>query len=103
MQGGIGRRGGVGGSRGQLPILHPDPPEQQSVPVRVKGLVCGVRWATGTHGPADHTAGTDRITAVQRGQRHERGGGVRRNADSLLFGRDRLTEARNRNRERLIQ
>jgi hypothetical protein len=73
------------------------------VPVGSKGFVCAVQLAAGAHGPADHTAGAHRVAAVQRGQRHQRGGGVRRDARLLLFGGDRLAQPRDGDRERLIQ
>ncbi len=91
------------GRRGQLPVLHPHPAEQQSVPVGEEGLVGGVQLAAGAHGPADHAAGAHRVAAVQRGQRHQRGGRVRRDARRLLFGGDRLAQPRDGDRERLIQ
>ena len=99
----IGRRGDIGGRSGQLSVEHPDPAEQQSVPVGRKGLVCRVRLAACAHRPADHAAGAHRVAAVQRGQRHQCGGGVRCDARWLLFGGDRMPKPRDGDRVRLIQ
>jgi hypothetical protein len=103
VQCGVGRRGDVGGGRGQLPVLHPDPAEQQPVPVGGEGFVRAVWLAAGADCPADDAAGTHRIAAVQRGERDKCGGGVRCDARGRLFGGDRLAKPRNGNRERLIQ
>ena len=88
MQHRVGRCGDIGGRRGQLTVQHPYPAEQQAVPVGSKGFVCGVRLAAAAYGPADHAARAHRVAAVQRGERHQCGGGVRRDARRLLFGGD---------------
>ena len=50
-----------------------------------KELVCRVRLAACAHRTADHAAGADWVAAVQCGQRHQCGGGVRCDARWRLF------------------
>ena len=73
----IGSCGDIGGSGWQLSVEHPDPAEQQSVPMGRKRLVCRVCLPACAHRPADHAAGADGVAAVQCGQCHQRGWGVR--------------------------
>ena len=92
-------RGDVGGGRGQLPVLHPDPAEQQAVPVGDEPS-SSPRAADGA---ADDAARSDGVAAVQRRQRDERRGRVGGDARRTVAPRHRLRQPGDGHRVRPVE
>jgi hypothetical protein len=99
VQGCVTDRSGIGHRRAQLPLLHPNPTQQQPVPIGRGGVVL----AACAHRPADYAPRPDRIAAVQGGQRDERGRAVRSDAGLLLFCGDGLPQPGDRDRKWLVE